>query len=301
MADMKVVMPDDMGKGLSFNPTTQKFEAISQVAFTEREAVVDLMINGIQLLFREIANSNRTMVATGVRYNNVWYGDSPDDTPATNPFSGQPVTVLQPLTNDSFATKSDLDEFAKKADLMPYVQKGKNGTWGDTIAVSTNLYNPTRLGYYEPSTQNRPPSSSYGAVISFGSKGHLRKESQNWVYTLAFGTDQKIFLAQSINGGQDNWIAIPTSSVPLHTIKATGTTPAVGSSVTIPVSGIGNRDRIASASPRVDLANGAICPNCPIEIVADSSNRVTGVKFTNLAEYNTPQGRPLIVFITFER
>lgn len=186
-------------------------------------------------------------------------------------------------------------------DLSPYVQKGQNGTWGDTIALATNLYNPTRLSYYEPSTQNKPQGSSYGAAISFSSKGHLRKESQNWIYTLAFSTDQRIFLTQSINAGQDNWVGIPTSSVSLHTIKVTGTTPAVGSSVTIPVTGIGNRDRIASASLRVDLANGAICPNCPIEIVAGSSNRVTGVKFTNLAEYNIPQGRPLTVFITFER
>lgn len=201
------------------------------------------------------------------------------------------------------ATHEDLTDYVKRANMSDYVRKGLNGTWGDVISLATDLYNPTRLTYYQPTTQNKPQGSSYGAAISFGSRGHLRKDSRNWIYTLAFSIDKKIFLTQSINGGQDSWVAIPTASVALHTIKVTGTTPAVGSSVTIPVSDIADRNRVASTSVRVDFPSSAVCLNCPIEIIADSSNsnRVTDVKFTNLTEYNVPQGSPFTIFITFER
>lgn len=117
MKDAKVVTPSDMGDGIAWSETNKKFEAISQVFFTEREATVDLMINGVQLLFREVANSNRTMLATGVKFNDMWYGDAPDDTPATNPFTGQAISKPVPLTNNSFLQKTDLDEYQKKSDI----------------------------------------------------------------------------------------------------------------------------------------------------------------------------------------
>lgn len=108
MKDVKVITPEDLGDGIVWNAQTQKYEAISQVFFTEREATVDLMINGMQLLFREVANSNRVMVVTGVNFNNKWYGDAPDNEQATNPFTGQPISAPVPLDN-LFLRKTDLD------------------------------------------------------------------------------------------------------------------------------------------------------------------------------------------------
>lgn len=301
MKDVKIITPEDMGESLSLDPNTKKYEAISQIAFTEREATVDLLVNGIQLLFREVANSNRPMVVTGVLYEGKWYGDSPDNLPADNPFTGQPVTELQPLTNKSFATKDDLAEFATKAALENYVRKGRNGSWGDTIPVTADLFIPQRLVSYAPSTKNKPLNSNYGSAISFSNKGSLNKASQNWITTLAFGTDQRIFYTQSINAGQDDWLAIPTSTVSLHTIKLTGTMPAVDAELTIPVTGMGNRDRVASIRMRFDLANTSLCMDCPVEIISDNAKRITGLKFTNAASYDIPQGRPFAMFVTIER
>lgn len=99
MVDKRIVTPDDLGDGIFWNENTKKYEAISQISFTEREATVNLAINDMRLLFREVANSNRLMVATGINYNNVWYGDAPDNEQATNPFTNQPVSSLEPLSN----------------------------------------------------------------------------------------------------------------------------------------------------------------------------------------------------------
>lgn len=186
-----------------------------------------------------------------------------------------------------------------EVDLSSYVQKGQNGTWGDTITPATDLREPQPLTYYDNNTNNRPFGNTYGVAISFGGKGHLRKEDESWIFTLAFGTDRKLFVTQSINGGQDTWFGIPTSTRSLHTIRVTGTTPAVGSSVVIPVSGIG-RGSIASLNVRIDLSDFSVCLGCPIETVEDG-RRVTGLKFTNLTEYNVPQGRSLTIYITYER
>lgn len=96
MTDIKVVTPADMGASIALSGEG-KYEAISQVAFTEREATVDLLINGIQLLFRELANGNRDMVCTGVRHNDVWYGDAPDNEHAQNPFTGKAILAPKPV------------------------------------------------------------------------------------------------------------------------------------------------------------------------------------------------------------
>lgn len=107
MADIKVVTPDDMGKSITLSGAG-KYEAISQVAFTEREATVDLPINGMKLIFRELANSNRDMVCTGIKYQGAWYGDAPDTETAQNPFTGAAVLQPQPITQSGL-TWTDVD------------------------------------------------------------------------------------------------------------------------------------------------------------------------------------------------
>lgn len=61
-------------------------DGAGQVVFTEREATVDLQYNGIQFIFRQVANANRPMLMTGILYQGTWYGDSPDDEVFVNPF-----------------------------------------------------------------------------------------------------------------------------------------------------------------------------------------------------------------------
>lgn len=94
MTEIKVITPEDLGRGLTFNTNTNQYEAISQISFTGREATVALLINDMELVFREVLGANRPMLLTGVKYNGTWYGDSPDDTPATNPFTNEAVPPL---------------------------------------------------------------------------------------------------------------------------------------------------------------------------------------------------------------
>lgn len=61
-------------------------DGAGQVVFTEREATVDLQYNGIQFIFRQVANANRPMLMTGILYQGTWYGDSPDGEAFVNPF-----------------------------------------------------------------------------------------------------------------------------------------------------------------------------------------------------------------------
>ena len=95
---ISLVTHQDMGDSIQLKENG-KFEAVSQVFFTDREATVDLQLNGMQLIFRELANGNRPMLCTGVLYQGTWYGDAPDADPATNPFTGSPVLEPKPMVN----------------------------------------------------------------------------------------------------------------------------------------------------------------------------------------------------------
>ena len=95
---ISLVTHQDMGESLQIKENG-KFEAVSQVFFTDREATVDLQLNGMQLIFRELANGNRPMLCTGVLYQGTWYVDAPDADPATNPFTGSPVLEPKPMVN----------------------------------------------------------------------------------------------------------------------------------------------------------------------------------------------------------
>ena len=100
-----VVSPDEFGDTIKWDKKKKKYDVdvtalnlpvsentgSTRIEFTEREATVDLMINGIQLLFRELKNSNKLMCVTGVHYQGQWYGDSPDNEPATNPFDNTQI------------------------------------------------------------------------------------------------------------------------------------------------------------------------------------------------------------------
>ena len=95
---ISLVTHQDMGDSIQLKENG-KFEAVSQVFFTDREATLDMQINGMQLLFRELANGNRPMLCTGVYYQGAWYGDAPDAEPAQNPFTGEAVLQPKPMVN----------------------------------------------------------------------------------------------------------------------------------------------------------------------------------------------------------
>lgn len=91
MRDVQVVTPRDMGRGLEWDEPSSSFEA--KVMFNNNAAVVDLGTNGMQLMFREVINSDKPMLVTGVFIRGKWYGDSPDDSLAINPFTGETMVV----------------------------------------------------------------------------------------------------------------------------------------------------------------------------------------------------------------
>lgn len=177
--------------------------------------------------------------------------------------------------------------------------KGKNGTWGDKITLATDLYQPQRLTYYEPSSRNKPFNSSYGTVVSVASQGEFVKRGQNWIASLAFSTDQRIFFTQSINAGQDNWVAVPTASFSYHSQKIASIFPSVGQSVTIPFS-LNNRNLAVDVSVRVDLVNNSLLLKDTVEVIVEN-NRVTGLKITNNTNNSATNNRPMTVYVRHER
>lgn len=124
--DKKIVTPDDMGTGLIYDDTAKQFKAVSQVVFTNKEATVNLLFNDIHLVFRQLANSNRPMLCTGVKYQGIWYGDSPDDAPATDPFANVPLEPLQAI--DDIYAKKGKDEYFNSISAGNYKFKTKKIT-----------------------------------------------------------------------------------------------------------------------------------------------------------------------------
>lgn len=124
--DKKVVTPNDMGTGLIYDDTAQQFKAVSQVAFQSNAATVDFMFNGIQLIFRQITNSNRPMVCTGVLYQGKWYGDSPNDKSYIDPFTNLEYNGLKPI--DDIYAKKNGDEAFNSVNLGDYGIKTKKVT-----------------------------------------------------------------------------------------------------------------------------------------------------------------------------
>lgn len=109
--DKKVITPNDMGTGLIYDDTAKQYKAVSQVVFRKGGATVDLLLNDMQLIFRELANSNRSMICTGVKYQGQWYGDAPDDTEFNDPFKGGTSSGLQAI-DDIYARKNGDETFS---------------------------------------------------------------------------------------------------------------------------------------------------------------------------------------------
>ena len=76
MIDKRVVTPDDLGEGIEWNESTQKYEA--KLLFTERYIEANIVINRVMFLFRQLKNADKSMVCPGIRLNGEWYGDAPD-------------------------------------------------------------------------------------------------------------------------------------------------------------------------------------------------------------------------------
>lgn len=94
---LRVTTTDGKVKDLEL-PTAEaskKQDTMDKIRFTAREAVVNLLINDTQLLFRELEGSNRPMLLTGIKYEGVWYGDAPDGKQAINPFTNEVVPHIE--------------------------------------------------------------------------------------------------------------------------------------------------------------------------------------------------------------
>ena len=83
---MKVVQDIDVDDVTARIDPQGKLE--SRLVFTDKEVTINLG-NGIQLIYRQLLSSNRTMVNTGVQFNGTWYGDAPDDQPYQDVFTGR--------------------------------------------------------------------------------------------------------------------------------------------------------------------------------------------------------------------
>lgn len=151
-----------------------------------------------------------------------------------------------------------------------------------------DVHAPTRQGYYsqELNSANRP--TGYGVAVSFSSMGHFNKVHNNWISTIAFGTDGRLFFSQSINGAANNpWREIYHSgiigsrNVAMSAVRAgnavgtaqpffkkwaklSDTTPPKGSGKSIPHSF--NRQKIINVSYRIDGAGFSACEGLYIEI-----------------------------------
>lgn len=90
---MKPIQPKDLGDTLEVDPSTNKVETKhSPWVLGDDVAYVDLLFNGIVLVFRELNDyatprgPQRPMVCTGIKYQGQWYGDSPNGESYVNPF-----------------------------------------------------------------------------------------------------------------------------------------------------------------------------------------------------------------------
>lgn len=232
------------------------------------------------------------------------------------------VDYLRSAELPQYALNSQLQDINHRLnnlpDLSQYVLKGQNGTWQEnpTTAV-TDCFTPTIIGYYSPETvSNRP--SSYGSLHSFSSKGTLTKQHNNWITTIAFSTDARIFYTQSINAGQTAWFEFATTesrqaiiqsngiqmgqNISVRNVTANGyvkrtaklssTTPARSSGKTInhPF----NRSKITGISYRIDGDGFSSCEGLAIEI-HDTYFNVESI-FTNAQLGN----KPVTFYIDYE-
>lgn len=218
----------------------------------------------------------------------------------------------------TLANKTELTALSKelKNDLITsetldtYVLKGNNGTWATNPDTPVrDCFVPTIIGYYTPETQSNRPNS-YGSLHSFSSQGTLTKQHNNWITTLAFGTDARIFYNQSINAGQTAWFEIATTesrqaiiqsngiqmgqNITQRNVTATGfvkrtaklsdTTPPRGSgkSINHPF----NKNKIVGISYRIDGDGFSSCQGLSIEI-HDTHFAVESI-FTNASLGNKP-------------
>lgn len=183
-------------------------------------------------------------------------------------------------------------------------------------SLLNDLHAPTQIGYYsqESTSANRP--NPYGVAVSYSSMGHFNKIHNNWINTLAFGTDGRLFVSQSINGGANTpWREIYHSGIigsrnvamsavragnavgaaqPFYKrwVKITDTTPPMNGGKSI--NHRFNRQKIVGISYRIDGDGFSSCQGLHIEIY-DNHLNVESV-FTNAQLGN----KPLTVFVEYE-
>lgn len=192
--------------------------------------------------------------------------------------------------NEIASAKDELDAKIENVKTTAVV-KGENGTWAEnpTRAVN-NCFEPVVIGYYtqDNTRQNRP--SGYGSLHSFSSIGSMRKQGGNWITTLAFSTDERIFFVQSINGGQGGWNEIASNKSRTVQIQSDGiqagqnltnrsvtangfikkwaemtaTTPS--NELPIVINHPFNRNKIVNMSYRIDGDNSSVTSGLSVEI-----------------------------------
>jgi len=96
---------------------------------------------------------------------------------------------------------------AKIGDELKSLKNLVENVWRDSGDITNfNSFNSFGIHSWNPDTYARP-NSTYGVAITFthGAFGG----NYSWIFQLAFGTDNKIYLRSSINnGGWTNWITL---------------------------------------------------------------------------------------------
>lgn len=85
------------GDNVAGNATEAEPKLQANVVFGNKEVTIGdfLLQDGslVKLVFRELVNGNRAMVATGFEYGGKWYGDRPDNGKFEDVFSGKTMLV----------------------------------------------------------------------------------------------------------------------------------------------------------------------------------------------------------------
>ena len=171
-----------------------------------------------------------------------------------------PTTFEKNFNRDLTKAVVDTSGFALKTEVQEVktLAETKLGDNNQSLVSATpsyisNIREPVRFGWYNSSTVNRPTSSG-GNVAAFSSKGHFRKEQDNWINQLVFDVDGRVLTNRSINGGEfGSWIELVTSISTSANIRGAGA--LVGNNITSrSVTGLGYWKRwckfSSTASPK---------------------------------------------------
>lgn len=136
--------------------------------------------------------------------------------------------LTKTVDTSTFALKTEVQEVKGLAESK--LSADNDTLVGGTPTLLTNMREPVRFGWYDRATVNRP--SVYGSVVTFSTKGHFKKEHNNWINQLAFDTGGRIFTNKSINGAEfGNWVELVTSDSASASVR--GSEALIGKDITL--------------------------------------------------------------------